>query len=69
MATPPQTDVLRDIKPGNVVRLYLVGGGELVGDFEGYTDELDHSLARVRTREGRATVRVSHIAGVVEVER
>ena len=54
---PP--DILRDIKPGNRLRLVLVG----------YTDELDHTFAMLETHEGRATVRVAHVAGVVEVKR
>jgi hypothetical protein len=62
-------DPLRDVRPGQLVRVLLVGGGELVGDYEGYTDELDHSLATVKTREGRATIRAAHVAAVVELDR
>lgn len=69
MAPPqPQTDILRDVKPGQTVRLLLVGGGDLQGEYQGYTDELDHTLARLRTREGPATIRVAHVAGVVEID-
>lgn len=67
MATAPQADILRDVKPGQLVRLLLVGGGELAGDYQGYTDEMDHTYAWVAAREGRATVRVAHVAGVVEL--
>lgn len=62
-------NILTDVRPGARLRLFLVGGGELLGDYEGYTDELDHSFAWVALREGKATVRVGHIAGVVEISQ
>lgn len=63
------TTPLRDIKPGQRLRVLLVGGGELVGDYEGFTDELDPDLAVVRTNEGKATIRAAHVAAVVELTR
>lgn len=63
------TTPLRDVKPGQRLRVFLVGGGELVGDYEGFTDELEHDMAVVRTNEGKATIRAAHVAAVVEITR